>query len=52
MSTIALKYPSLNVAAATAEMVKDVLHLYPQAQIVPRNTPLEDKDNSLEIQLP
>jgi hypothetical protein len=52
MSTTALKYPSLNVAAATAELVKDILHLYPLAQIVPRNTPLEDEDISLEIRLP
>lgn len=32
--------------------MKDVLYLYPQAQIVPRNTPLEDEDISLEIRLP
>jgi hypothetical protein len=52
MSTTAIKYPALQVSAATAELVKDILVLYPQAQIVPRVTPLEDEDISVEVRLP
>jgi hypothetical protein len=52
MSLQAVKYPALNVSAATAELVKGVLALYPQAQIVPRVAPLEDEDISVEIRLP
>jgi hypothetical protein len=52
MSLQAVKYPALNVSAATAELVKGVLALYPQAQIVPRIAPLEDEDISVEIRLP
>ncbi len=52
MSVKTMKYPSLNVSAATTELVKGVLALYPQAQIVPRVTPLEDEDISVEIRLP
>ena len=48
----AMKYPALNVSAATTELVKGVFALYPQAQIVPRITPLEDEDISLEVRLP
>lgn len=51
MSLQAMKYPALNVSAATAELVKGVLALYPQAQIVPRATPLEDEDISVEVRL-
>jgi hypothetical protein len=47
-----MKYPSLNVSAATTELVKGILALYPQAEIVPRITPLEDEDISVEIRLP
>jgi hypothetical protein len=35
MSSKAVKYPALNVSAATAELVKGMLALYPQAQIIP-----------------
>ena len=52
MSLQAVKYPALNVSAATAELVKGVLSLYPQAQIVPRSTPLEDEEISVEVRLP
>ena len=52
MSLTALKYPVLNVSAATTELVKGILALYPQAQIVPRVTPLEDEDISVEVPLP
>jgi hypothetical protein len=48
----AIKYPALNVSAATAELVKGILTLYPQAQIVPRVTPLEDEEISVEVRLP
>jgi HAMP domain-containing protein len=47
-----VKYPALNVSAATAELVKGILALYPQAQIVPRVTPLEDEEISIEVCLP
>ena len=52
MSLKAMKYPALNVSAATAELVKGILTLYPQAQIVPRVTPLEDEEISVEVRLP
>jgi hypothetical protein len=48
----AIKYPALNISAATTELVKGVMTLYPQAQIVPRTTPLEDEDISVEVWLP
>jgi hypothetical protein len=32
--------------------VKGILALYPQASIVPRLTPLEDEDISVEVRLP
>ena len=51
MSLQAVKYSSLNVSAATVELVKGVLALYPQAQIVPRAAPLEDEDVSVEVRL-
>ena len=41
-----------NIAAATTELVKGILTLYPQAQIVPRVAPLEDEDISMEVRLP
>ena len=52
MSLQAMKYPALNVSAATAELVKGILALYPHAQIVPRVAPLEDEDISVEVRLP
>ena len=52
MSLKAVKYPALNVSAATAELVKGILALYPQAQIIPRVTPLEDEEISVEVRLP
>jgi hypothetical protein len=52
MSSKAVKYPALNVSAATAELVKGILALYPQAHIVPRLVPLEDEEISMEVQLP
>jgi hypothetical protein len=52
MSLQAMKYPALNVSAATAELVKSILTLYPQAQVVPRVTPLEDEEISVEVRLP
>ena len=52
MSLKAMKYPALTVSAATAELVKGLLALYPQAQIVPRVTPLEDEEISVEVRLP
>ena len=51
MSLKAIKYSALNVSAATAELVKGILTLYPQAQIVPRVTPLEDEEISVEVRL-
>jgi hypothetical protein len=33
-------------------LVKRILALYPQASIVPRLTPLEDEEISVEVQLP
>jgi hypothetical protein len=44
--------PALRISAATTELVKGVLTLYPQASITPRLTPLEDEDISVEVQLP
>lgn len=44
--------PALRISAATTELVKGVLALYPQASIIPRLTPLEDEDISVEVQLP
>jgi hypothetical protein len=44
--------PALQISAATTELVKGVLALYPQASIMPRLTPLEDEDISVEVQLP
>uniref|UniRef100_UPI001177C967 hypothetical protein n=1 Tax=Candidatus Entotheonella palauensis TaxID=93172 RepID=UPI001177C967 len=43
--------PTLRISAAATELVKGVLALYPQASIVPRLTPLEDEDISIEVQL-
>jgi hypothetical protein len=51
MSLRAQKYPGLNVSAATAELVKGILDIYPQAEVVPRVTPLEDEDISVEVRL-
>jgi hypothetical protein len=47
-----LKYTALNIAAATTELVQGILALYPDAHIVPRVTPLEDEDISVEVALP
>ena len=52
MNSKALKYAALNISAATTELVKGLLALYPEAHIVPRVTPLEDEDISVEVQLP
>ena len=52
MSPKAVKYPALNVAAATAELVKGILALYSQAQIIPRVVSLEDEEISMEVRLP
>ena len=52
MSLQTIKYPTLNISAATLELTKGILALYPQAQIVPRLAPLEDEDISLEVRLP
>jgi hypothetical protein len=52
VSLKAAKYPALTVSAATAELVKEILALYPEAEIVPRVTPLEDEEISVEIRLP
>jgi len=52
MSLQAMKYPALNVSAATAELVKGILALYPQAQIIPRVAPLEDEEISVEVRFP
>ena len=46
-----VKYPAFNVAVAKAELVKGILALYPQAQILPRVVPLEDKEISMEVRL-
>ena len=47
-----IKYPALHISAATTELVKGILTLYPQAQIVSRIIPLEDEDISVEVRLP
>jgi hypothetical protein len=47
-----LKYAALNISAATTELVKGILALYPEARIVPRVAPLEDEDISMEITRP
>jgi hypothetical protein len=47
-----LKYAALNISAATTELVKGILALYPESHIAPRVTPLEDEDISLEVALP
>lgn len=52
MSLQTVKYPTLNISAAAADLIKGILTLYPQAQIVPRVTPLEDEDISVEVRLP
>lgn len=52
MQQKALALPALRISAATTELVKGVLALYPHASIVPRLTPLEDEDISVEVQLP
>jgi hypothetical protein len=52
MTLKTMKYPALNVSAATAELVKGIQALYPQAQIVPRVIPLEDEEISVEVRLP
>ena len=52
MNSKALKYAALNISAATTELVKGLLALYPKAHIVPRVTPLEDEDISVEVRLP
>jgi hypothetical protein len=44
--------PALRISAATTDLVKGVLALYPQASIMPRLTPLEDEEISVEVQLP
>jgi len=44
--------PALRISAATTELVKRVLALYPQASIMPRLTPLEDEEISVEVRLP
>ena len=46
-----LNYAALNISAATTELVKGILVLYPEARIVPSVTPLEDEDISLEVKL-
>ena len=43
MSLKAVKYLALNVSAATAELIKGILALYPQAQIIPRVVPLKTR---------
>lgn len=52
MNSKALKYAALNISAATTELVKGLLALYPEAHIVPRVTPMEDEDISMEVRLP
>jgi hypothetical protein len=52
MTLKTMKYPVLNVSAATADLVKGIQALYPRAQIVPRAIPLEDEEISVEIRLP
>lgn len=52
MSQKTILHPALRISAATTELVKGILALYPQAHIVPRLTPLEDEDISIEVHLP
>ncbi len=52
MNPKAMKYPTLNVSAATAELVQGILALYPRADVVPRVTPIEDEEISVEVRLP
>lgn len=52
MGIEAIKYPALQVSAATTELVKGILALYPQAEILPRIAPLEDEEISVEVKLP
>ena len=52
MQQKAMALPALRISAATTELVKGILALYPQASILPRLTPLEDEDISVEVQLP
>ena len=47
-----MTHPALSISAATTELVKGILSLYPQAQIVPRMMPLEDEEISIEVRLP
>jgi len=47
-----MTHPALSISAATTELVKGILSLYPQAQIVPRLMPLEDEEISVEVRLP
>ena len=43
---------TLQISAATAELVAHILAEYPQAQIVPRREPYADEDISLDVRLP
>ena len=52
MNPKAMKYPALHVSAATADLVKEILALYPGAEVVPRITPIEDEEISVEVRLP
>jgi hypothetical protein len=52
VSQKAIPHPALRISAATTELVKGILALYPQAHIVPRLTPLEDENISVEVYLP
>ena len=40
------------MSAATTEIVKGILALYPGAEVVSRVTPLEDEEISVEVRLP
>ncbi|MGH8070904.1 MAG: hypothetical protein ACRERE_37870 [Candidatus Entotheonellia bacterium] len=52
MSLTVVKFPALNISAATTELVKGILAQYPEAQIIPRVVPLEDEEISVEVRLP
>ena len=52
MGIEAIKYPALQISAATTELVKGILALYPQTEVLPRIVPLEDEEISLEVKLP
>ena len=52
MSVALLPHPALRIAAATADLVQEILAWYPQARIIPRTVPLADEDISLEVRLP